>query len=61
MGHNISNPNDAFKGVFGQGLWIIIGSLVAFLVGQILDVLVFHRSIISDIIRPDFINPVLPR
>lgn len=29
--------------MFGQGLWIIIGSLVAFLIGQILDVLVFHR------------------
>jgi uncharacterized integral membrane protein (TIGR00697 family) len=24
-------------------MWIIIGSLVAFLVGQILDVLIFHR------------------
>ena len=33
----------AFGRVFGQGLWIIVGSLVAFLVGQIVDVLVFHR------------------
>ncbi|GJM28974.1 MAG: membrane protein [Cyclobacteriaceae bacterium] len=33
----------AFRRVFGQGLWIIIGSLVAFLVGQVVDVLVFHR------------------
>ena len=33
----------AFRRIFGQGLWIIIGSLVAFLVGQIVDVLVFHR------------------
>ncbi len=33
----------AFKSVFGQGLLIIIGSLVAFLVGQIVDVLVFHK------------------
>lgn len=33
----------AYAAVFGQGLWIIIGSLVAFLIGQILDVLVFHR------------------
>ena len=32
----------AYKTVFGQGLWIIIGSLVAFLVGQILDVYIFH-------------------
>ncbi len=33
----------AFKGVFGQGLCIIIGSVVAFLIGQIIDVIVFHR------------------
>ena len=33
----------AFRRIFGQGLWIIVGSLVAFLVGQIVDVLVFHR------------------
>lgn len=33
----------AYKAVFGQGLWIIVGSLVAFLVGQIIDVLIFHR------------------
>ncbi|MGB0839983.1 MAG: queuosine precursor transporter [Chitinophagales bacterium] len=39
----IADMNTAFKGVFGQGLWIIVGSLVAFLVGQIVDVLVFHR------------------
>jgi queuosine precursor transporter len=43
MEEPITNANAAFKGVFGQGLWIIIGSLVAFLIGQILDVLVFHR------------------
>src|SRR5688572_27461668 len=43
MGDLIQNPDAAFKGVFGQGLWIIIGSLVAFLIGQILDVVIFHR------------------
>jgi queuosine precursor transporter len=43
MGAPITDANAAFKGVFGQGLWIIIGSLIAFLIGQILDVLVFHR------------------
>lgn len=31
----------AFRVVFGQGLWIIIGSLIAFLVGQLLDAYVF--------------------
>jgi uncharacterized integral membrane protein (TIGR00697 family) len=43
MGADVPNPDAAFRGVFGQGLWIIIGSLIAFLIGQILDVLVFHR------------------
>ena len=33
----------AFNSVFGQGMWIIIGSLVAFLVSQIVDVTVFHK------------------
>jgi uncharacterized integral membrane protein (TIGR00697 family) len=33
----------AYKGIFGQGLWIIFGSLVAFLLGQIIDVWIFHR------------------
>jgi hypothetical protein len=36
------NMQVAYENVFGQGLWIIIGSLVAFLVGQIIDVMVFH-------------------
>lgn len=33
----------AFAAIFGQGMWIILGSLVAFLVSQLVDVLVFHR------------------
>lgn len=33
----------AFSSVFGQGMWIILGSLVAFLVGQIVDATVFRR------------------
>ena len=43
IGNDIDNANNAFKGIFGQGLWIIIGSMAAFLIGQVLDVLVFHR------------------
>lgn len=39
----IPNMQIAFKGVFSQGLWIIAGSVIAFLVGQIIDVFVFHR------------------
>ncbi len=36
------NMSLAYNAIFGQGLWIIIGSLVAFLVGQFLDVTVFE-------------------
>jgi len=35
--------NNAFAGIFGQGMWIIVGSIIAFLVGQIADVMIFHR------------------
>lgn len=41
-GENL-NMNNAFSGIFGQGMWIIVGSIVAFLVGQIADVFIFHR------------------
>lgn len=37
------DPNMAYRGVLGQGMWIIIGSLTAFLIGQVLDVFVFHK------------------
>lgn len=40
---HINDMNLAFQKIMGQGLWIIIGSLVAFLVGQIVDVTVFHH------------------
>ena len=38
----IDDMQNAYHAVFGQGMWIIIGSLVAFLVGQLIDVKVFH-------------------
>ncbi|HZL99255.1 MAG TPA: queuosine precursor transporter [Planctomycetota bacterium] len=38
-----SGVDDAsFNKVFGQSQWIIVGSLTAFLVSQLVDVLVFH-------------------
>ena len=40
---SIGDMDLAFKRIFGQGLWIIIGSLVAFLVGQFIDVFTFHK------------------
>ncbi len=42
-GLSISDMNLSFNKVMGQGLWIIVGSMVAFLVGQILDVAIFHK------------------
>lgn len=39
----IPNMQSAFSGIFGQGMWIIIGSLMAFLVSQLIDVTVFHK------------------
>ncbi len=41
--NRIANMNDAFTSIFGQGMWIILGSLAAFLISQIVDVTVFHR------------------
>jgi queuosine precursor transporter len=34
--------SEAFHNVFGQSMWIIVGSLTAFAVSQLTDVLVFH-------------------
>jgi len=42
-GRGVPDMQAAFAGVFGQGLWTIGGSLVAFLVGQMIDVGIFHR------------------
>jgi uncharacterized integral membrane protein (TIGR00697 family) len=41
--NGISNMNDAFASIFGQGMWIILGSLAAFLISQIIDVTIFHK------------------
>jgi hypothetical protein len=37
------NMDVAFEAIFGQGMWIIVGSLVAFLIGQVIDVAIFHH------------------
>lgn len=39
----VPDADKAYRSIFGQGSWIIIASLVAFLVGQILDVFIFHK------------------
>jgi len=40
--NGIGDMNLAFQYVFGQGLWIIAGSIVAFLIGQFADVMTFQ-------------------
>src|SRR5258708_19896812 len=42
-GSNIPNMQDAFNGLFRQGMWIILGSLTAFLVSQVVAVTVFNK------------------
>jgi len=34
--------DSAFSAVFGQSMWIIVGSITAFLVSQVIDVTLFH-------------------
>jgi uncharacterized integral membrane protein (TIGR00697 family) len=38
----VPDMQKAFASIFGQGMWTIVGSIVAFLVGQLIDVHVFH-------------------
>ncbi|MEP7244389.1 MAG: queuosine precursor transporter [Gammaproteobacteria bacterium] len=39
----VPDVQNAYAQIFGQGLWTIGGSMVAFLIGQLVDVLIFHR------------------
>lgn len=39
----LANFDIAFTQVFGQGLGIILGSLIAFLIGQIIDAVIFQK------------------
>ncbi|WP_417367500.1 queuosine precursor transporter [Flavobacterium beibuense] len=34
--------NEQFTAVFGQSMWIIVGSITAFLVSQLIDIAIFH-------------------
>lgn len=40
---SLTDMNLAFTRIFGQGLWIIAGSVIAFLIGQLIDVIIFHK------------------
>jgi hypothetical protein len=41
--HGVPDLQRAYGYVFGQGMWTIVGSIVAFLIGQLIDVAIFHR------------------
>src|SRR3954469_13842143 len=42
-GMGVPDIQQAFAQIFGQGMWTICGSIVAFMVGQLIDVVIFHR------------------
>jgi uncharacterized integral membrane protein (TIGR00697 family) len=42
-GRGVPDMQAAFAATFGQGLWTIGGSITAFLIGQLIDVVIFHR------------------
>lgn len=41
--HGVPDMQAAFAAVFGQGLWTIGGSITACMIGQLIDVAIFHR------------------
>lgn len=42
-GLGVPDIQRAYALIFGQGMWTIAGSVIAFLIGQLIDVVVFHR------------------
>jgi uncharacterized integral membrane protein (TIGR00697 family) len=38
----VPNMQSAFAAIFGQGMWTIVGSITAFLVGQLVDIAIFQ-------------------
>ena len=42
-GMGVPDIQKAYAQIFGQGMWTICGSIVAFIVGQLVDVVIFHR------------------
>lgn len=39
---NFGVTDSQFNAIFGQGMWIIFGSITAFLVSQLIDIAIFH-------------------
>jgi hypothetical protein len=42
-GLGVPDVQRAYALIYGQGMWTIAGSVIAFLIGQLIDVVVFHR------------------
>lgn len=43
VAEGVPDMQKGFSAVFGQGMWIIFASIIAFLLSQVIDVLVFHK------------------
>lgn len=43
QGSGVPDMNSAYNSILGQGGFIILGSLTAFILGQLIDVFVFHK------------------
>jgi uncharacterized integral membrane protein (TIGR00697 family) len=39
----VEDMNASFNGIYGQGLGIVVASMTAFLIGQLVDVMIFHK------------------
>ncbi len=39
----VEDMNASFNGIYGQGLGIVVASMTAFLIGQLVDVAIFHK------------------
>lgn len=43
QGQGVPDYQAAYAAIFGQGMWITVGSLTAFLIGQLVDIQTFHH------------------
>lgn len=43
LGTGMNESNNAFRGIFGQGTWVMVGTLAAFYVSQMTDIWIFRR------------------
>jgi queuosine precursor transporter len=43
VSQGVPNMQAAFANTFGQGLWTIAGSVIAFLIGQLIDIAIFQK------------------